>query len=80
MNTLQHVSIYFPNKLVFGSGVINQIAEELSGYNAQKVLLVTIEPILKALEPLLADIKARQIEVQIDTSIVQEPTFEDFFH
>lgn len=79
MNTLQNVSIYFPNKLVFGSGVINQIADELSGYNAQKVLLVTIEPILKALEPLLADIKARQIEVQIDTSIIQEPTFEDFF-
>jgi hypothetical protein len=33
----------------------------------------------KALEPLLADIKARQIEVQIDTSIIQEPIFEDFF-
>jgi alcohol dehydrogenase len=72
------LSIHFPGKLVFGKGTLDKLADEIIGTACKKVLIVTIEPLLTKLESLIAKLKNAGIEVSTDTSIVQEPTFEDF--
>ena len=38
----------FPNKIVFGNGTINTLAEQLSAFSLRKILLVTDEGIREA--------------------------------
>jgi alcohol dehydrogenase class IV len=42
------------------------------------VLVVTIEPLLGSISSLITDLKSKGIRVEIDTSVIQEPTFSDF--
>ncbi|WP_420148926.1 iron-containing alcohol dehydrogenase [Spirosoma sp.] len=74
----QELKIHFPGKLVFGKGSIGNLADEILLLFPRKVLLVTINPLLAKLQPLINKLEASSIVVQIDTSIVQEPTFADF--
>ncbi|GAA4730211.1 iron-containing alcohol dehydrogenase [Flavisolibacter ginsenosidimutans] len=75
---MQAVTIYFPKKLVVGSGTLYQLKDEVLQATAKKVLFVTIEPLLPQLEAIVRELKAASIDVQLDTSIVQEPYFSDF--
>jgi alcohol dehydrogenase len=74
----QALSIHFPGKLVFGKGTLDKLPDEIIGTACKKVLIVTIEPLLAKLEDLIAKLEVAGLEVSTDTSIVQEPTFEDF--
>jgi len=78
MNTHQTLNIFFPGKLVFGKGTFAQLAEEVLQLRSKRVLIVTIAPLLEKLGPIMEELKTRGVEVKVDTSIVQEPTFEDF--
>lgn len=74
----QELKIHFPGKLVFGKGSLGNLVGEVMQWSPEKVLLVTIEPLLKSLETLVNELKNRGIVVRIDTGIVQEPSFADF--
>lgn len=74
----QELKIYFPGKLVFGKGSIDSLTEELLAMPSAKVLIITIEPLLGTLDKLISKIKGCGLEVLIDTSITQEPSFDDF--
>ncbi|RRB02432.1 iron-containing alcohol dehydrogenase [Larkinella rosea] len=74
----QELTIHFPGKLVFGRGSLRNLAAEVMQGSPENVLLVTIEPLLKSLKNLIDELETRQITVQVDTSIVQEPSFADF--
>src|SRR5690606_27709583 len=75
----QELKIYFPGKLIFAKGCIAGLAEEVVQLNLKKVLLLTIQPLLDELQCSLIDqLKQNGAEVYIDTSIVREPSFEDF--
>ena len=78
MESIQPLSIHFPGKLVFGKGCLNNLADEIVQLSASKVLIVTIDPLLAKIERLVEKLKSNDISVSIDTSIVQEPSFEDF--
>ena len=78
MEFTQPLSIHFPGKLVFGKGSLNNLADEILKLSSSKVLIVTIDPLLSKIEELVAKLKSSNISVTIDTSIVQEPSFEDF--
>ena len=78
MTSIQDINIHFPGKLVFGNGRIRQLKDELLRFQARKVLLITIEPLLGKLEPLITELKKNNVEVQVDTAIQQEPYFSDF--
>ena len=78
MTSTQSISIHFPGKLVFGKGKLAQLVEEITLLDARKILLVTIEPLLPKLEPIIQQLKKNSVELVIDTSIVQEPYFSDF--
>ncbi|GAB3688784.1 iron-containing alcohol dehydrogenase [Spirosoma flavus] len=74
----QFLTIQFPGKLVFGKGSLAKLADEMIQLAPKGVLLVTISPLLAALKNLVDTLETNGIQVQTDTSIVQEPSFADF--
>src|SRR5690606_26806038 len=75
---MEALKIHFPGKLVFGNGSLDKLADEILELSSREILIITIVPLLPALESLTTKLKANGIEVTIDTSVVQEPSFEDF--
>lgn len=76
MNRILKVS--FPNKLVFGNGVMTQLSEELIQLNCKEVILMTIKPLQSQLAGFIDELQKNNIVVITDISIEQEPTFADF--
>lgn len=74
----QEFQLYFPGKLVFGKGSLDNLAQEIRGLAASKVFLATITPLLAHLQPLVEALERSGIAIQTDTSITQEPSFADF--
>ncbi|MEZ0542194.1 iron-containing alcohol dehydrogenase [Fibrella arboris] len=74
----QPLTIHFPGKLVFGTGCLTDLAAEIGSLSPRKVLVVTIAPLLGTLQGLVDALEAKQIAVELDTSIVQEPSFAHF--
>lgn len=77
MQTIASLQIMFPGKLVFGNGCLTQLSSEIRGLSFSKVLIITIDPLLNSLTVLVDELRSINIDVLIDTSIVQEPTFSD---
>ena len=74
---MSNLNIYFPGKLVFGKGCLEQLAGEIKDLAVRKVLIITIAPLLPRLRELRSDLEAHSIAVITDTSILQEPSFDD---
>jgi alcohol dehydrogenase class IV len=72
------LKIFFPGKLVFGNGCLSNLADEIAQLKPVRVFIVTIEPLRNAIDGLKNTLITNAIEVLIDTSVVQEPTFSDF--
>ena len=71
------LKISFPGKLVFGKGTLEQLPEEISALSANRVLIITISPLLNQLSTLIAKLEAGGIKVTVNTSINNEPSFAD---
>ncbi|GAB4018682.1 iron-containing alcohol dehydrogenase [Spirosoma koreense] len=74
----QNVTIHFPGKLVFGKGTLGKLADEIVRLSPRRVLLLTISPLLDSLNDLVDNLERQSVQVQLDTRIVQEPSFSDF--
>lgn len=74
----QELKIHFPGKLVFGRGSLGSVADEIIQLAPKKVLVITIAPLLPKLHIIFNRLEAENILLYVDTSIQQEPTFEDF--
>ena len=72
------LKIFFPGKLVFGNGSLSNLADEIAQLKPARVFIATIEPLRNAIDGLKNALITNAIEVLIDTSVVQEPTFSDF--
>jgi len=77
MNTSPLLSMHFPGKLVFGTGSLSSVAEEIIQLKCRSVFIITLAPLLGRIETLIQQLQQHDIAVAIDTSIVQEPTFAD---
>ncbi len=75
---MRSLQIIFPGKLVFGSGALSQLAEEVLQLKPVKVFVTTIVPLKENLKEFITSLKNSNVEILIDTSIVNEPTFADF--
>nr|WP_262915288.1 iron-containing alcohol dehydrogenase [Niabella ginsengisoli] len=64
--------------MVFANGCMDQLAEEVQSLGAKKVFIATIEPLKNVVDIFISQLRDKEIEAQVDTSIVQEPTFSDF--
>src|SRR5688500_20012581 len=78
MNNMLGITIHFPGKLIFGKGTIAQLKEEVERFSSKKILIITIEPLLSILEPVINQLTKAGIEVHSDTSIVKKPYFSHF--
>ena len=74
---MNELTIYFPKKLVVGNGTIQKLPGEIIQQGYQKALLITIDPLLNILQPVVEALK-NSVEIHLDTSIAQEPSFSDF--
>jgi len=75
---INDLTIHFPNKIIFGKGKFNLLYDEVVRLNARKVLVITIVPLLAQINGLIESLRTNSVEVDIDTSILQEPYFSDF--
>ncbi|MCH5720203.1 iron-containing alcohol dehydrogenase [Niabella hibiscisoli] len=78
MELTNNLKIFFPGKLVFANGSLDQLAAEVQALLPSKVFIVTIVPLQNTIEGFIKQLKSAGVAVQTDTSIVQEPTFSDF--
>ena len=74
----QSISIHFPGRLVFGKDLLPQLADEVLQFRLPKILIVTIAPLLPRLKAFIKKLEENHMTVSVDTSIVQEPSFDDF--
>lgn len=74
MSTL---SIYFPGKLVFGNGCLANLPDDIKELGVRKVLIVTIASLQPQLRGMREALESYGITVITDTSIIQEPSFQD---
>lgn len=72
------LKIIFPGKLVFGSGTLPQLVDDVVALNPAKVIIATIEPLKNSLVDFIAALQKNNIEILTDTSIIAEPSFNDF--
>jgi alcohol dehydrogenase class IV len=72
------ITIRFPGQVIVGKNSLLKLTDEIFGSGLKSALIITITPLLEKLEPLLTRLKEAGIKVQIDTSIVREPSFSDF--
>jgi alcohol dehydrogenase len=79
METIDKLIIQFPPKLIFGNGTLKQLKDEVIALSATKVLIITITPLVNEIKPTIADFQSIDVKVLVDTSIIHEPTFDDFF-
>lgn len=75
---LAPLNIYFPGKLVFANGCLNQLADDVLLLKAKQVLIITIDPLIEQIKPIFQHLQNNGVLVAIDTSILQEPSFSDF--
>jgi alcohol dehydrogenase len=71
------LKISFPGKLVFGKNTLEQLPDEITALSANRVLIVTISPLLDQLSSLIAKLEANGVKVVVNTSITNEPSFAD---
>jgi alcohol dehydrogenase len=72
------LNIFFPGKLVFGNGTLSQLADEVLQLKPAKVFIATISPLINSISDFANALKKNNLELLIDTSINQEPSFADF--
>ncbi|KGE14969.1 iron-containing alcohol dehydrogenase [Sphingobacterium deserti] len=78
MSAERILKINFPGKLIFGNGVLGQLAEDIVAEGRKSVIIMTIKPLLGALEDFCSHLKKNDIAIVLDTTIEQEPSFADF--
>ena len=72
------LKIFFPGKLVFGNGTLAQLPEDILQLKPKKVFIATIEPLNNAIAGLVTALTQNKVGILLDTSIVAEPSFNDF--
>lgn len=77
-NAYRDITIRFPAQIIIGKDSLMKLADEVTAAGYANVLIVTIAVLLTKLDPLIQQLRDQGINVQVNTSIVQEPSFHDF--
>ncbi|MEN0053353.1 MAG: iron-containing alcohol dehydrogenase [Mucilaginibacter sp.] len=77
-SAFRDITVRFPSQIIIGKNSILKLVNEVSEAGYSNVLIITIDILLTKLHPLIQRLKANGIAVQVNTSIVQEPSFHDF--
>jgi alcohol dehydrogenase class IV len=74
----QPLTIFFPHKLVFGKGTFSALPADVLETGSSRVMIITISALMPAIQDFIKQLETLGIQVGTDTSITQEPTFNDF--
>lgn len=77
-NTYREITVRFPGQIVVGKNSLYKLVDEISAAGYSNVIIVTIDPLLPKLAPLVKQLKDNGVSVTLNTSIVREPSFTDF--
>ncbi len=72
------ITIRFPGQVIVGKNSLLKLTGEVVSSGYKSALIITINPLLEKLGPLLAQLTEAGIVALVDTSIVREPSFKDF--
>lgn len=72
------LEIRYPPKVVFGEGCIASLTDDLARLYLDRVLIVTVPPLLGVLKPVHDAWTRKGMRVTYDVSIAGEPLFEDY--
>lgn len=75
---MRTIRILNPKKVVFGTNSLEQFVEDYLKLSHKRMYLITIPPMMGRLGDTLSRLHATGVATCIDTSILTEPTFEDF--
>jgi|TARA_B100001964_G_C14241670_1_gene605352 alcohol dehydrogenase class IV len=67
---------YSPGKLVFGPGCASNLVTDVSGRELKRIFLITAPVLRNVIDPIMDTLKTAGISIEIDDSIVDEPTFD----
>ncbi len=75
---MRTLSINFPKKLTFGNGCSDEFIKDYSSLGFSRLLIITAEPILNLIDPIVKELKSNRVEIFIFDNVNTEPSIEDF--
>ncbi len=75
---MNRIQIIHPKKVVFGDDSLGQFADDYLRLSYKRLYVVTIPPVRARVEEALRPLAGAGIEICFNTSILEEPTFNDF--
>ena len=75
---MRTISLHYPGKLVFGSEALRSFTDDFISTGHKKLYILTVPFVLDQLQEMLRAFADASIQTEIDTSIVNEPTFHEF--
>ena len=77
---MDQITLIYPKKLVFGKGCLAKFAQDYLELGIRKMFLVTIPAVKEQLQPFVHTLTTEGIEIEIDETIIDEPSFQEFEH
>lgn len=75
---MRTITLLNPEKLVFGDEALDIFIKDFTASDKKRLFILTIEPLLKELSDLFKELESASIDYELETSIVNEPSFEEF--
>lgn len=75
---MKPITLSQPQRIVFGSGCIQQFAEEYIKQGLKRLFILTAPPILPLIKPILDQLTAAGIAINVHDGIRQEPSVNEF--
>ena len=75
---MNHVELKQPQRIVFGTGCMTQMCDEYLQSGMKRLFILTADPILPLITPVIDKLKEGGIATQVETKILGEPTVGDF--
>ncbi|MCM1078720.1 MAG: iron-containing alcohol dehydrogenase [Bacteroidales bacterium] len=75
---MKPIELKQPQRIVFGTGCMNQMCEEYLKSGLGKLFILTANPILPLIEPVIKTLTDGGVKTMVETKILGEPTVSDF--
>jgi len=75
---MKTITIFNPQRLVFGSGCLKQMADDYLTLGLRRLFILTVPPVLEQISPVLDSLKAKGVSIKTNLDIKGEPSFADF--
>lgn len=77
-NAYRDIAVRFPAQILIGKNSLQKLADEVVTAGYSNVLIITINVLLPKLDDVIQKIGEQGITVNVNISIIQEPSFNDF--